>query len=205
IQHFAITQVVQAFLTTTDLVVDLAQELAQISDFALLFEHQVDLLTQTLGCEAQVGFENLPDVHTRRYAQRVEDNIDRRATGIVRHVFNRHNHRDHTLVTVATSHLVARLDATLDRQVNLDDLQHARRQVIALLQFALLVLELVVEQYAAVGNVRLSLFQLLVQRVFSHAQLEPLTMLETVEDLVGDHGALLKTRAALGSRPYQCR
>lgn len=118
----------------------------RLGDLALLFEHAVDLLAQPLGREAQVGFEDLADVHPRRYAQRVEDDVDRSAIGIVRHVFHRHDHRDHTLVTVTAGHLVARLDAALDRQVDLDDLQHARSQVVALLQLALLVLELVVQE-----------------------------------------------------------
>src|SRR5690606_21100893 len=113
--------------------------------------------------------------------------------------------RDHTLVTVATGHLVARLDATLDRQVDLDDLQYARCQVIALLQLALLVLELVVEQLTAVGKIGLGLFQLLVQRVLGHTQFEPLTMLEAIQRLVGDHGALLQACAAFDSRTHQRR
>ena len=114
VQHFLIAQVAQILLTPADLVVDLVQELAQLGDLALLFEHQVDLLAQALGRKAQVGFEDLPDVHTRRYTQRVQDDVHRRAVGIMRHVFDRHDHRDHTLVTVTTGHLVARLDATLD-------------------------------------------------------------------------------------------
>ena len=65
-----------------------------------LFEHAVDLLAQALGREAQVGFEDLTDVHTRRYAQRVQDDVHRRAVGVVRHVFDRHDHRDYTLVDV---------------------------------------------------------------------------------------------------------
>ncbi len=34
-----------------------------------------------LAAEAQVGFKDLTNVHTRRYAQRVEDDVDRRAIG----------------------------------------------------------------------------------------------------------------------------
>src|SRR5690606_16653567 len=198
VQHFLIVQVVQAFLATTDLVVDLVQELAQIGDLALLFEHQVDLLAQPLGRQAQVGFEDLPDVHPRGYAQRVEHDVHRRAVGIMGHVFDRHDHRYHTLVTVATGHLVARLDATLDRQVHLDDLQYARCQVIALLQLALLVFGLVVAHLATIADVGLGLFQLLVQSILGHAQLEPLATLQTVEVLVGDHGAFLQTGTAFG-------
>src|SRR3989344_5164356 len=198
VQDFLVREVIEAFLTTADLVVDLVQELTQLGNFALLFNHAVDLLAQTFGREAQVGFKDLTNVHTRRYAQRVEDDVDRGAIGIVRHVFNRHDHGDHTLVTVTTGHLVARLDATTDCQVNLDDFQHAWSQVTALLQFALLVFELVVQQTAAIDDVGLGLLELLVQSVFSHAQFEPLAVLKTVEYFVGDVLALLQPGAALG-------
>ena len=52
----------------------------------------------------------------------------------------------HIAALLADNGLPARLDATTDCQVNLDDFQHAWSQVIALLQFALLVFELVVQQ-----------------------------------------------------------
>lgn len=163
------------------------------------------IFAQALGREARVGFENLTDVHTRRNAQRVQHDVDRSTVGVMRHVFDRHDHRDHTLVTVTTSHLVTRLDATADGQVNLDDLQYARRQVIALLQLALLVFELVVEHLTAVGDVGLGLLQLLVQGVVSHAQFEPLATLETVEELIGDRSAFLQTSAAFGDGANQRR
>src|SRR5690606_24863667 len=198
LEDLGVGELVEVFLTATDLVVDLVEELAQLGDLALLFEHAVDLLAQALGRQAQVGFEDLPDVHTRRYAQRVQHDVDRSTVGVVRHVFDRHDHRDHTLVTVTAGHLVARLDAALDGQVDLDDLQHARRQVVALLQLALLVLELVVEHLATVADVGLGLLQLLVESVVGHAQLEPLGALEAVQVFVGDHRALLQAGAAFG-------
>jgi hypothetical protein len=55
-----------------------------------------------------------------------------RAIFHVRHVFDRHDARTHTLVTVTTGHLVARLQATLDGHIDLDHLLHARRQFVAL-------------------------------------------------------------------------
>src|SRR3990167_1570129 len=203
IENFLVVQIIQTFLTTTDLVVDLMQEFAQFSNLALLFEHPVDLLAQTFSRKAQVGFKDLPNVHPRRYAQRVQNDVDRRAVSIMRHVFDRHNHRDHTLVTVTTSHLVAWLDATTDSQVNLDDLQYARRQVIALLDFAFFVFELLVEQLTAINDVGVGFFQLLIKSIFSHAQLEPLTTLKTVEERVVNYGALLQTSAAFGFLTHQ--
>src|SRR5690606_15989378 len=131
--------------------------------------------------------------------QRVKDDVDRHTVLVMGHVLDRHDDRDDTLVTVTTSHLVTRLDATLDGQVDLDDLQHPRCQVIALLQFALLVLELLVQQLATIHQVRLGALQLLVQTVITHAQLEPLAALDAVQDFSGQGGALLHTGAAFGS------
>ena len=204
-QDLGVGELVEVFLTTTDLVVDLGQEYTQLSGFALLFEHAVDLLAQAFGRKAQVGFEDLTNVHTRRYAQRVQYDVDRSTVGVVRHVFNRHDNRDNTFVTVTAGHLVTRLDATADCQVNLDDLQYAWCQVIALLQLALLVFELVVQQTATVNDVLLSLFQLLVQCIFSHAQLEPLAVLQTIQYFVGDHGAFLQARATVDHLAVQGR
>src|SRR5690554_3811263 len=91
---------------------------------------------------------------------------------------------------MTAGHLVTGLDAALDSQVDLDDLQHARSQVIALLQLALLVLELLVEQLATVNQVSLGALQLFVEVVLAHAQLEPLAALDALEDLGGQHCAL---------------
>ncbi len=152
-----------------------------------------------------MGFKDLTDVHTRRYAQRVQYDVDRSTVGVVRHVFDRHDYRDDTLVTVTTGHLVTRLDATANCQVDLDDLQYARSQVIALLQLALLVFELVVQQATAIDDVLLSLFQLLVQCIFGHAQFEPLAVLQTVQHVVADHGAFLQARATVDHLAVQSR
>src|SRR5690606_38023293 len=199
IDDLAVAQRLEVFLTATHLVVHLIQEITDLGDLALLIEHAVDLLAQALGRQAQVGFENLADVHPRRHTQRVKDDVDRHTVLVMGHVLDRHDDRDDTLVTVTTSHLVTRLDATLDGQVDLDDLQHPRCQVIALLQFALLVLELLVQQLATIHQVRLGALQLLVQTVITHAQLEPLAALDAVQDFSGQGGALLHTGAAFGS------
>src|SRR5690606_37519113 len=65
--------------------------------------------------------------------------------------------------------------------------------------------ELVVEHLTAVGDVGLGLLQLLVQGVVGHAQFEPLATLETVKELVGDHGAFLQTGTTFGSGTDQGR
>ena len=71
-----------------------------------------------------------------------------RAVGHVRHVFDRHDRRNHTLVTVTAGHLVARLQTALDGQIHLDHLLHARRQFVALRQLLALLFERQVELVA---------------------------------------------------------
>ena len=66
-----------------------------------------EVYTQSLRRPAQVGFENLPDVHTGRNAQRIQNDFNRRAIGQIRHVLFRNDARDHTLITVPAGHLIA--------------------------------------------------------------------------------------------------
>ncbi len=78
-------------------------------------------------------FQNLANVHSLGYAQRVQHQVHGLTVVVERHVLDRHDHGDHALVAVTPGHLVARLNAPLDGQIHLDHLQHARRQIIAAL------------------------------------------------------------------------
>ncbi len=80
---------------------------------------------------AQVSFENLADVHTRRNAQRIEHDLNRRAIGQIRHVLFGNDARDHALVAVAAGHLVAHRKLALHGDVALHQLDDAGRQFIA--------------------------------------------------------------------------
>ena len=168
----------------------------------LLFDHAVDLLAQTFRGPAEVRFQHLTDVHARRHAERIQNDVDRLAVLVVRHVFDRHDHRDHTLVTVTAGHLVARLDATLDRQVHLDDLQHAGRQIVARGDLALLVFEALIEflalQLQALGR----LLERSLRFVFLHADLEPLLTRQLRQVFLRDLGALLQLPGPLR---HSCR
>src|SRR5258708_1195840 len=82
-------------------------------------------------------FQNLPDVHTRRNAKRIQNDLDGSAIRKVRHVFLRHDARDDALVTVAAGHLFADGELALHRDVDLDHLDHPRRQLVALLELLL--------------------------------------------------------------------
>ena len=81
-----------------------------------------------------MGFEDLTDVHSRWHPERVEDDLDRCPVGQEGHVFLGQGLRNHTLVAVASGHLVADLKLALHGDEDLDLLDHAGRQVVALRQ-----------------------------------------------------------------------
>ena len=81
-----------------------------------------------------MSFENLTDVHTGRNAERIQHDLDRRSIRQIRHVFFRNDARDDTLVAVASGHLVADRKLALHGDVDLDQLDDARRKFVALAQ-----------------------------------------------------------------------
>jgi hypothetical protein len=107
---------------------------AQIVGFLILFDDRGNLLAEFGRSPAQMRFQNLTDVHTRRHTERIENNLHRSSIGQIRHVFFRKNARDHALVAVTAGHLVADRQLALHRDVHLDHLDDARRKLIALLQ-----------------------------------------------------------------------
>ena len=84
--------------------------------------------------QPEMGLEDLADVHAPRHAERVEHDLDRRAVRQVRHVLLGQDARDHALVAVTAGHLVAHLELALHGDVDLDQLDDAGRQLVALLQ-----------------------------------------------------------------------
>ena len=76
--------------------------------------------------------EDLADVHSARDAERVEDDVDRRAVGQVGHVLDRQDLGDDALVAVAAGHLVADADLALLGDRDADQAVHARHQLVAL-------------------------------------------------------------------------
>ena len=79
----------------------------------------------------EVGFEKLADVHAARNAQRVQNDVDRRAVREERHVLHGHDAGDNALVAVAARHLVADHQLALLGDVDLDRHVRARRQLVA--------------------------------------------------------------------------
>ena len=93
-----------------------------------------DLDAASLGCVAEVDFQNLTDVHTGRNAQRVQHDVQRGAVGQVGHILLRQDAGNDTLVAVAAGHLIADADLTLLGDVAADDLAHTGLQLIAVLR-----------------------------------------------------------------------
>ena len=111
-------------------------------------EHLLDLLAEAARGPAEVGLEDLPDVHPDRHAERVEHDVGMGPVLEERHVLDRQDAADDALVAVTAGHLVARLQLALHRDEHLDHLEHARRQLVAALELLDAVLE------AAVDDVR---------------------------------------------------
>ena len=79
---------------------------------------------------AEVGLEDLADVHPARHAERVEDDVDRRAVRQERHVLGRQDLGDDALVAVAAGHLVADADLALLGDGHPDQAVDARLEVV---------------------------------------------------------------------------
>ena len=84
------------------------------------------------GHPAQMGLQDLADVHAARHAERVEDHVDRRAVLEERHVLDVDDARDHALVAVTAGELVALGDLALLGHEHAHQVVDARRQVVAL-------------------------------------------------------------------------
>ena len=114
----------------------LLEDLARSFASWFCFTQLGDLRAQVVRGPAQVRLQDLTDVHTRRHAERVEDDLDRRPVGQVRHVLFRQDARDDALVAVTAGHLVADRQLALHGDVDLDHLDDAGRELVALLHLA---------------------------------------------------------------------
>ena len=74
-----------------------------------------------------MGFKNLANIHPLRYTEWIKNDVDGFTILVKRHILNRLDDRDHTLVTVTSSHFVSRLDSAFHRKVNLYDFEDAGR------------------------------------------------------------------------------
>ena len=80
---------------------------------------------------AEMRLEDLADVHAARHAERVQDDVDRRAVRHERHVLDRQDLGDDALVAVPSGHLVADADLALLGHADPDQAVDAREQLVA--------------------------------------------------------------------------
>ena len=80
-----------------------------------------------------MNLQNLSDIHTGRYAQRVQYDIERTAVRKERHILYRKYTGNDTLVTMTASHLIADGNLSLLCDVDADGLIYTRSQLVAVL------------------------------------------------------------------------
>ena len=150
------------------------------------------LRPSSLAAQPEVRFENLPDVHTRGNAERIEHDLDRSAVGQIGHIFFGHDARDHALIAVAAGHLVADRKLALHGDVDFDQLDDAGRKLVAFLElFLALVGDLAQDVDLARGHL-LDLVDLLdEQRVLvGQAQALQVARGNLLDDVARQRGAL---------------
>jgi hypothetical protein len=143
------------------------------------------LEAEDLRCPPEVDFEDLPDVHAGGHAQRVKQDIDRRAVFEERHIFDRDDTGDDTLVTVPTSHLVTDGQWPFGGEIDLDHFEHARAELVAALHVSQATLLLFFDRFDTWPELVVELGGLLLD-VFG--TLDPLRVerLDLLDDDLGD-------------------
>ena len=89
------------------------------------------LVAKRVGRHTQVKLENLSQVHTRRYAERCQKNIDWTTVFGVWHVFFRQDAGNNALVTVTTGELVSNRYVTNLSHSDVDALDNAALELIS--------------------------------------------------------------------------
>src|SRR5438045_1395908 len=118
---------------------------------------------QSVRGPTQVRFENLPNVHARGHAQRIEHDFDWRTVRKIRHVFIRQDTRNHAFIPVTAGHLIADRQFALHGDVDFDQLDDARRQLVAFAQLSDLFVGDLFEHRNLPGGHLLDVIDLLIQ------------------------------------------
>ena len=127
--------------------VDLAKLFSQPGGICARIQHLANLPTQMTGGPPKMAFQHLSNVHPGGYAERIQHDIDSGTVFHIRHILDRDNSRNHTLIAVAARHLVSRLQATLDGNEYFDHLEHTGRQIISCLKLPALFIVQVVKPF----------------------------------------------------------
>src|SRR6266404_6144777 len=169
-----------------------AEPAAQRFGFHFLAEQTLETIAKLLGGPAEVRLQNLSDVHTRRNAERIQNDLDRSAVRHIRHVFLRHDAGDDTLVAVAAGHLVADGKLALHGDVDFDQLNDARGQLVALLELVLALFSDLAEHIDLTRSHFLDFFDLLDEQRILFVELQALevTRGDFLDDFAREFDAL---------------
>src|SRR2546430_1079333 len=170
----------------------LPEPAAQRFGLHFLAEQALEAVAQLLGGPSQVRLQNLADVHTRRNAQRIENDLDRGAVRHVGHVLLRHDARDDALVAVAAGHLVADGELALHGDVGLDQLDAPGGQFVALFELVLALLGDLAEHVDLPRGHLLDFFDLLDEQRVLFVEFQALEVAsgDFFDDLAGQLDAL---------------
>ncbi len=162
-----------------------------LAAFLIAFQSAGNFIAQAGTGPTQMGFQNLPDIHTAGHPKRVQHDIDMGPIFQIGHVFNRHDLGDNTLVAVTTGHFIARLQLALHRNEDLDHLHDAWWQFIP----GLNLFDLIVETGLNAGDAFVKLLaqnvQVVIGRGIIHRDLAQLTIGQLVQ------GGLFSNRPGL--------
>src|SRR6185312_16314457 len=189
--QFVLAEALDGLVVAVDLLEHLLERLGVVFGVVLI-DRLADLQPERGAGPAEMRLEDLPDVHARRHAERIEHDVGMRPILQERHVLDRHDLRHHALVAVAAGHLVAGLDLALHRDEDLDHLHHARRQLVAALQLLDLVEEALLEQLLGLVVLLPDRLDLGHQLVVGRGELPPLRARIFVQHGAGDLGVLLE-------------
>src|SRR6202158_1835317 len=170
----------------------------------VLLEQFRDPLAQHEASPSEMGFENLAHVHTAGYAERVEHDFHGRSVFEVRHILFRQNAGNDALVPVTAGHLVTDTQLALHGDVDLDQLDHARGQLVALGQFFFLLVD---DLFEHVDLTRSHLFDLVDLLIHPRILVGILDALQVADrnalDLVASQDVALGQQALVGALVVQ--
>ena len=90
--------------------------------------HHLD--AKLFGRASQMHFQHLTDIHTRRNAQRIQNDVQRRAVRKERHILRRKNSGNDAFVSVPASHFIADRDFSFLGDIHTDHFVDAGRQIV---------------------------------------------------------------------------
>ena len=169
-----------------------------------VFIHQFADLTAKIGAgPTQMGFQDLPHIHARRHAKRVQHQVNRGTIFQEGHVFHRHNAADHTLIPMAAGHLVTRLKLALHRDEDLNHLHHAGRQFVTALHFFDLALKTLLQLFNRGIEFALHGFNFGHRGIIRDRDLPPCRLGKFIQHFIGDHRARLDLLETAGRLAVQ--